>query len=59
MFWDFIHQAIEEAEKNYVGMVVGNQAGNFCVGANVALMLMGAQSGEWEMINRPSKLQDA
>ncbi len=51
LFWNFIHEAIEEAEKNYVGMVVGNQETNFCVGANVALMLMGAQSGDWDMIN--------
>ncbi|MFO8192574.1 MAG: 3-hydroxyacyl-CoA dehydrogenase/enoyl-CoA hydratase family protein [Bacillota bacterium] len=52
LFWDFIHEAIEEAEKNYVGMVVGNHANNFCVGANVALMLMGAQSGEWDMLEQ-------
>jgi len=59
MFWEFIHEAVEEAEKNYVGMVVGNHAGNFCVGANVALMLMGAQSGEWDMLNDAAKrLQD-
>ena len=54
LFWNFIHEAIEEAEKNYVGMVVGNQKNNFCVGANVALMLMGAQSGDWDMINDAS-----
>ncbi len=60
LFWDFIHEAIEEAEKNYVGMVVGNHANNFCVGANVALMLMGAQSGEWDMLEQANvKLQDA
>lgn len=59
MFWEFIHEAVEEAEKNYVGMVVGNHSGNFCVGANVALMLMGAQSGEWDMLNDAAKrLQD-
>ncbi len=59
MFWEFIHEAVEEAEKNYVGMVVGNHSNNFCVGANVALMLMGAQSGEWDMLNDAAKrLQD-
>lgn len=35
--------AIEEAEKNYKGLVIGNQGKNFCVGANLALMLMEAQ----------------
>jgi len=59
LFWEFIHEAVAEAEKNYVGMVVGNQENYFCVGANVALMLMGAQSGEWDMINNAAKrLQD-
>ncbi len=58
-FWEFIHEAVEEAEKNYVGMVVGNQETNFCVGANVVLMLMAAQSGDWDMIDQTAKrLQD-
>ncbi len=59
LFWNFIHEAVEEAEKNYVGMIVANQESNFCVGANVALMLMGAQSGDWDMISDAAKqLQD-
>ncbi len=59
LFWEFIHEAVEEAEKNFIGMVVGNQESNFCVGANVALMLMGAQSGDWDMIdNAARRLQD-
>lgn len=59
LFWNFIHEAVEEAEKNYLGMIVANQATNFCVGANVVLMLMGAQSGDWDMIDEAAKaLQD-
>lgn len=38
-----VNIAIEEAEKNYEGLVIGNQGRNFCVGANLALMLMEAQ----------------
>lgn len=38
-----INQSIEEVEKNYEGLVIGNQGTNFCVGANLALMLMEAQ----------------
>ncbi|WP_018661783.1 3-hydroxyacyl-CoA dehydrogenase/enoyl-CoA hydratase family protein [Heyndrickxia acidiproducens] len=38
-----IHFAVDEVEKNYKGLVIGNQGKNFCVGANVALMLMEAQ----------------
>lgn len=60
LFVELIHQAIEEAEKNYVGMVIGNQGGNFCVGANVALIMMAAQSGEFSMIESAVKSgQDA
>ena len=60
VFTQFIFEALEEARKNYVGMVVGNQEGNFCVGANVGLVMMAAQSGEWEMLNNSVKeFQDA
>ncbi|AUJ23176.1 3-hydroxyacyl-CoA dehydrogenase/enoyl-CoA hydratase family protein [Virgibacillus dokdonensis] len=38
-----VHFAIEEVEKNYEGLVIGNQGKNFCVGANLAMMLMEAQ----------------
>lgn len=38
-----INFAIEEVEANYKGLVIGNQGKNFCVGANIALMLMEAQ----------------
>ncbi|GER65884.1 enoyl-CoA hydratase [Weizmannia acidilactici] len=38
-----INFAIDEVEKNYKGLVIGNQGKNFCVGANLALMLMEAQ----------------
>src|SRR5699024_8441944 len=38
-----INQSIEEVDKNFEGMVLGNQGKNFCVGANLALMLMEAQ----------------
>lgn len=35
--------AIDEVEKNYKGLVIGNQGENFCVGANLGLILMEAQ----------------
>jgi 3-hydroxyacyl-CoA dehydrogenase len=38
-----INFAIDEVEKNYKGLVIGNQGRNFCVGANLALILMEAQ----------------
>jgi 3-hydroxyacyl-CoA dehydrogenase len=44
--------AIDEVEKNYVGLVVGNQGGNFSAGANIMLLLLAAQEEEWDDINQ-------
>ncbi|MGM0652389.1 MAG: 3-hydroxyacyl-CoA dehydrogenase/enoyl-CoA hydratase family protein [Bacillota bacterium] len=55
LFIEVVGQAIEEAEKNYVGMVIGNQENNFCVGANVGLIMMMAQSGDWDMLENAIK----
>ncbi|MGN1387467.1 MAG: 3-hydroxyacyl-CoA dehydrogenase/enoyl-CoA hydratase family protein [Bacillus sp. (in: firmicutes)] len=38
-----INYSIDEVEKNYKGLVIGNQGKNFCVGANLAMMLMEVQ----------------
>jgi 3-hydroxyacyl-CoA dehydrogenase len=38
-----INFAVDEVEKNFKGLVIGNQAKNFCVGANLAMILMEAQ----------------
>ncbi|WP_442893565.1 3-hydroxyacyl-CoA dehydrogenase/enoyl-CoA hydratase family protein [Bacillus sp. 2205SS5-2] len=50
-----VNFAVDEVEKNYKGLVIGNQAKNFCVGANLALILMEAQDDnvfEIEMVIR-------
>lgn len=41
-----INYAIDEVEKNYKGLVIGNQGKNFCVGANIAMILMAAQDDD-------------
>ncbi|TCT19114.1 3-hydroxyacyl-CoA dehydrogenase [Melghiribacillus thermohalophilus] len=38
-----INESLEEVKHNFRGLVIGNQGKNFCVGANLALMLMEAQ----------------
>jgi 3-hydroxyacyl-CoA dehydrogenase len=43
--------AIDEVEKNFKGLVVGNQGGNFSAGANIMLLLLAAQEEEWDDIN--------
>ena len=50
-----INLAVDEVEKNYKGLVIGNQGKNFCVGANLAMMLMEVQDDnifELDMIVR-------
>jgi 3-hydroxyacyl-CoA dehydrogenase len=42
-----INFAIDEVEKNYKGLVIGNQGKNFCVGANIAMILMAAQDDDF------------
>jgi 3-hydroxyacyl-CoA dehydrogenase len=48
--------ALGEVDKNFVGMVVGNQGPNFCVGANIMLMLMEAQEENWEELEMMSRV---
>lgn len=44
-----INHAIEYAEKNnYNGVIIGNEAPNFSLGANLALVQMMAYDGEWD-----------
>ncbi|PID24194.1 3-hydroxyacyl-CoA dehydrogenase/enoyl-CoA hydratase family protein [Sporosarcina sp. P7] len=38
-----IHFAVDEVERNFKGLVIGNQGKNFCVGANLGMILMEAQ----------------
>ncbi|APC49007.1 3-hydroxyacyl-CoA dehydrogenase [Virgibacillus halodenitrificans] len=50
-----MNYAIEETDRNYEGLVIGNQGKNFCVGANLGMMLMEAQDDnffELEMVVR-------
>ncbi len=42
-----INYAVKEVSNNYRGLVIGNQAPNFCVGANLMLLLMEAQDYNW------------
>ncbi|RIJ37271.1 3-hydroxyacyl-CoA dehydrogenase/enoyl-CoA hydratase family protein [Pontibacter oryzae] len=55
-----LNKGIELAEKEFRGMVVGNDAANFSAGANVALIYMYALEQEYDEINFMIKqFQDA
>ena len=46
-----LHAGLEELDKNFDAMVIANEGENFSVGANLMLMLLGAQEGEWDELN--------
>ncbi|MBM4394955.1 MAG: 3-hydroxyacyl-CoA dehydrogenase/enoyl-CoA hydratase family protein [Deltaproteobacteria bacterium] len=51
---NMMNDALDELEGNpdRVGMVVANHADNFSVGANIAMVLMAAQMGNWDMLEQ-------
>jgi len=46
-----IHAGIGRLKSEFDAMVIANQAPNFSVGANLMLLLIGAQEGEWDDIH--------
>src|SRR6201988_882355 len=46
-----LHAGVGRLGKEFDAMVIANQAPNFCVGANLMLVLIGAQEGEWDDIH--------
>lgn len=50
-----IQKAIDLAEKEYRGLIIGNQADNFSVGANLAMIMMMAAEQDWWELNRAIK----
>jgi 3-hydroxyacyl-CoA dehydrogenase len=53
-------QAREELEKDWVGLVIGNQGEHFCAGANIFALAMAAYEERWDELNAMMKqAQDA
>ncbi|WP_298546261.1 3-hydroxyacyl-CoA dehydrogenase/enoyl-CoA hydratase family protein [uncultured Aquimarina sp.] len=50
-----LNTAIDMAEKNFQGLVVGNQAANFSVGANIGMIFMMAVEQEYDELNMAIK----
>lgn len=46
-----INKAIDLAEKEYAGLVIGNQAANFSVGANIGMIFMMAIEQDYDELN--------
>ena len=53
------NEAFERLQTDFDGLVLGNEAENFSAGANVFMMVVGAQQGMWDMLEAATrKLQD-
>jgi 3-hydroxyacyl-CoA dehydrogenase len=53
------YAALEELDKGYAGLVIGNQGENFSVGANVFNVVMAAENKMWDEIEQSVKsMQD-
>jgi 3-hydroxyacyl-CoA dehydrogenase len=50
-----LNKAIDIAEKDFQGLVVGNQAANFSVGANIGMIFMMAAEQEYDELNMAIK----
>jgi 3-hydroxyacyl-CoA dehydrogenase len=46
-----LQTGVKEATRNGVALVVGNEAANFTAGANLMLVLLEAQEGNWDDLN--------
>jgi 3-hydroxyacyl-CoA dehydrogenase len=50
-----IHKGLKRLETDFEAMVIANQATNFSVGANLMLVLIGAQEQEWDELHMAVK----
>ncbi len=50
-----IDESLDRVETDFEGLVIGNQADNFSAGANIFMVVMGAQSGMWDQIEAALK----
>ncbi|XID92338.1 3-hydroxyacyl-CoA dehydrogenase NAD-binding domain-containing protein [Paenibacillaceae bacterium WGS1546] len=46
-----IRQSVKEVDRNFEALVIANEGRNFCVGANLMLLLMEAQEEEWDEVD--------
>lgn len=51
-----LNKALDLAEKDFQGLVVGNQAANFSVGANIGMIFMMAVEQEYDELNMAVKM---
>ncbi len=47
-----VDQAMNRVETDFEGLVIGNDADNFSAGANLFVVVMNAQAGQWDAIDQ-------
>ena len=48
---EMLGAGVRQAESGFVGLVIGNDAPNFSAGANLMLLLLEAQEGNWDEVD--------
>jgi 3-hydroxyacyl-CoA dehydrogenase len=55
---NMLNEAMDRVEQDFDGLVIGNEAENFSAGANLFMVVVGAQQGMWDMLDQAAcKLQ--
>jgi 3-hydroxyacyl-CoA dehydrogenase len=49
---NMMNTAMDRAVNEFAGLVIGGEAEAFSAGANLGMILMGAKSGQWEMLDQ-------
>jgi 3-hydroxyacyl-CoA dehydrogenase len=49
---EMLHAGVKEASRQFAALVVATEAANFSAGANLMLLLLEAQEGNWDEIDR-------
>jgi 3-hydroxyacyl-CoA dehydrogenase len=57
--FNMIQEGLDRAEQEFEGLVIGNEADAFSAGANLFMVVMGAQGGMWDQLEGAvKKMQD-
>lgn len=52
MIIELMHKAVDVAEKDFRGIVIGNDGGNFSAGANIAMLLWAVKDNQWDDVKK-------
>ena len=54
--FNMVTEALERTERDFAGLVIGNQGEYFSAGANIFLIAVNAQQGNWDTLDDLSKM---